>query len=31
MQPDGHWDGGKEYELKIDEISDLGNAMEPNL
>ena len=30
MQPDGHWDGGKEYKFEIDGISDSGNVTEPN-
>ena len=30
MQPDGHWDGGKEYQVRINRISDLGDATELN-
>ena len=30
MQPDGHWDCGKEYQFQIDRISNSGDAMEPN-
>ena len=31
MQPDGHWHGSKEYEFKIDGISNSGDTTELNL
>ena len=31
MQPEGLYDGGKEYQFHIDGISNLGDAMELNL
>ena len=31
MQPDGEWDGSKEFEFEIDGISDSGDMTEPEL
>ena len=31
MQPDGDWDGSKEFEFEIDGISDLGDMTEHEL
>ena len=31
MQPDGHWDGSKDFKFEIDGISDSGDVMEPEL
>ena len=30
MQPDGIWDGGKEYEFQINRISNSGDVTEPS-
>ena len=29
MQPEGHWDGSKDFQFEIDGISDSGDAAEP--
>ena len=31
MQPDGHWDGSKDFEFEIDRILDSGDVTEPEL
>ena len=31
MQPDGHWDGSKDFKFEIDGISDSGDVTEPEL